>query len=290
MAANSETLIAHTRSVTGLLSCILSQQVRAALRCQSTQPAVRDALYEVAQSLAHYSLQLRIVAGTHALAYHVVPFHTTLVMLVRLVGGVVCSGLELLATAVRAPRLPGDALDDDESQSLPYIVQYCVQLAGAELGRERRVADQLVIVAENSIDVDDLVNDVALNAARVEQQQAAREAERARRAAVAARRKSQQLLLAQLDFQAESVDEQLVPPPKPIGFDEGTHWDEAIHGDYKDWAKQKYAYEEYLSKLAARQKTKKALQEKRKSITLQRVVIVIVSYLYIVYVANTTAI
>ena len=150
MSVDCEKLIAQTRNVAGLLSFVMSHQVRAALRCEA-QPPLRDALFECAQSLAHYSLRLRILAGTRALSYHLSPYHTTLVLLIRLVSAAVCAGLELFGSAANGVQIHSQRSDQDDTQSLPYIVQYAVQHCGAELGRELRVADQLRIVHQDSI-------------------------------------------------------------------------------------------------------------------------------------------
>ena len=67
-------------------------------------------------------------------------------------------------------------------------------------------------------DIDHLVDDVAQDTELLEKQRAAEKVALERKQKLKERRKSQQLLLAQLDFEEEEIEAALVAPPKPEGF------------------------------------------------------------------------
>jgi hypothetical protein len=257
-------LVKHTRRVGGEFDLVASRLVMVAVRCGSAFPLYKDALLDTLQAAAHHCTQLRVLGGARALDYNVSIYHGALVLLCRQLCGALAAALQVCSALVSIGASDALAARPEDQAELPGVFAFVVQYVGAELGKRKEAADSVSTAVRSNLNVDALVLDVARNAAAEE----VRKLEEERRTAAAARREqelqqSQALLLADLDETAADVaaeiDDVGPEPPKPIGFDDNQHYSEEVHGDYREWAKQKYNYTEWLRKKNLRDGNKKQL-------------------------------
>lgn len=266
-------LVKHTRRVGSDVERVLSRLVVVALRAYAA-PLYKDALIECVQATAHHALHLRVLGGARALDYNVVIYHGALVLLCRQLSGALSAALQICTTLATLGIADALAARADDGDALPHVFAYAVQQLGPDLGRVKQAADSVNAVVRSNLDVDDLLLDVARSAKDEE----LRKLDEERRAAAQRReeelQRQQMALLEDLDDTAAAVDNEtrdLGPePPKPIGFDEGQPFTQEVHGDYREWAKQKYAYEEWSRRKQLADQNKQMLVSARLSSTSVR--------------------
>jgi hypothetical protein len=257
-------LVKHTRRVGGEFDMVASRLVLVALRCGAAFPLYKDALLDALQAAAHHCTQLRLLGGARALDYNVCIYHGVLVLLCRQLCGALAAALQVCSSLASLGASDALAARETDVVVLPQVHAFVMQFVGADLGKPKEAADSVSTAVRSNLNVDALVLDVARNAAEEE----VRKLEEERRAAAAQRREqemkqSQALLLADLDETAADVaaeiDDVGPEPTKPIGFDDNQPYTEEVHGDYREWAKQKYNYTEWLRKKNLRDGNKKQL-------------------------------
>ncbi len=261
-------LVKHTRRLGSDVERVLSRLVVIALRAYAV-PLYKDALIECVQATAHHALHLRVLGGARALDYNVVIYHGALVLLCRQLSGALSAALQICTTLASLGIADAVAARPDDGDVLPHVFAFAVQQLGPDLGRVKQAADSVNAVVRSNLDVDDLLLDVARSAKDEE----LRKLDEERR--IAAQRREEELqrqqmaLLEDLDDTAAAVDNEtrdLGPePPKPIGFDEGQPYTQEVHGDYREWAKQKYAYEEWSRRKQLADQNKQMLVSARLS-------------------------
>jgi hypothetical protein len=242
-------LVKHTRRLGGEIERALSRLALIALRAVDL-PLYKDALVECLQATTHHALQLRVLGGARALDYNVVIYHGALVLLCRQLCGALAAALQICTALASLGATNALVSSPDDLDVLPQISAYLVQQMGPDLGRTKTASDVVSSAVRSNLDVDGLLLDVARSAKDEE----LRKLDEERRQAAARRelelQRQQAALLEELDDTAAVVDQstpELGPePPKPVGFDENQPYSQEVHGDYREWAKQKYAYAEWL--------------------------------------------